>query len=102
MRRFYVQLEPTRAAVFAAEDIAVLLRRVHSIEVDGVKGKSFHEALVGSRNFAVDVFPALAGIQRLNQEGFRPRRTLSPLARLSIGQRGINSIGFFGVNRQRD
>src|SRR5262245_4242716 len=48
MRRFDVQLEPTRAAVFAAEDIAVLLRRVHSIEVHWVKGKSFHEALVRS------------------------------------------------------
>src|SRR5262249_38417437 len=48
MRRFDVQLEPTRAAVFAAEDIAVLLRRVHSVEVNRVKGKGFHEALVGS------------------------------------------------------
>src|SRR6266540_6533069 len=108
MRRFHVgklgqfdvHLKPARAAVIAAEKIAVSLSRVHAIRTCRIESEAFDKTLVGLRDLSFELMPAFAAVRRLDQECFGAGLPLSPLAGLAVCNGRVKDIGFLRVNCQ--
>src|SRR5689334_25222009 len=79
LRHCQIQLEPAAAAVVAAEQVAILLRRVHGICVCRIESETFDEAPVRLGDGPIEFFPGLAAVVRLNDESFGAAVSFAPL-----------------------
>src|ERR1044072_2553906 len=57
LRYRQIQSEPAAAAVIAAEQITILLRRIHAIGVCRIESETFNEATIRLRNCPFKSFP---------------------------------------------